>query len=75
MTGEVAQTEAFPRGEELERKMAKAYRVYQANVRAADEGIYTLTMGARSGVPEGRLLEIAVDLLHKCQYGTEEKGA
>ena len=55
--------------------MAQAYRVYQANVRATDEGIYTLTMGARSGVPEGRLLEIAVDLLHKCQYGTEEKGA
>ena len=54
---------------ELREKMTQAYRVYQHNVRQADSLVYELTKGARGDVPEGKLLEIVIEALDRCDYG------
>ena len=56
---------------ELEKAMAEAYRVYQANVRETGELIFQLTKGAREGVPEKELLAIALEALSRCKGSTD----
>ena len=60
--------ERMPEGEALEEAMRQAYRLYQDNIRATAEDVFRLTRGARDGVPESELLEIAVRALDKCRY-------
>jgi len=67
-----AQDTEMPRGEALERALAGAYRVYQYNIRQTDELIYRITKGAREGVPEGELLEMAMTALSRCCFSPEE---
>ena len=64
--------ERFPEGEELEKLMARVYRLYQDNIRRADEQVYQLTRGARQGVPEKELLEIALSAMDKCRFSLDE---
>lgn len=66
---ETAAWENMPQGEELERAMAAAYRVYQDNVRETGSLIFDLTKGAREGRSEKELLEIALAALDKCRFG------
>ena len=61
----------LPQGKTLEEAMKDAYRVYQANVRAADELVYRITKGAREGVPEGELLDMALQALARCRFSAE----
>jgi len=61
----------IPEGEALEKAMAEAYRVYQANVRETGELIFQLTKGAREGVPEKELLAIALEALSRCKGSTD----
>ena len=51
--------------------MARAYRLYQRNIRETGELIYRLTKGARGGVPEKELLGIALEALDKCSFEIE----
>ncbi len=62
----------MPQGEELERELARAYRVYQFNIRQTDGLIYRITRGAREGVPEGELLEMALTALSRCRFSPGE---
>ncbi|MBQ9251253.1 MAG: hypothetical protein IJ188_01280 [Clostridia bacterium] len=62
----------FPQGEELERALKAAYRLYQANIHDTGALIYELTKGARNGMPEKELLEIALEALEKCRYSADE---
>lgn len=64
----------IPEGEELEQALARAYRVYQGNVRRTDEAVYRITRGAREGMSERELLEIAVDAMERCAFGEDEPG-
>lgn len=57
----------MPEGEELTKALAEAYKRYQRNIRAADEDVYRLTLGARQGVPEKELLALALATLEKCE--------
>ena len=63
--------ENMPEGEALEKAMAEAYRLYQANIRETGELTYRLTKGAREGVPEKELLAIALEALDRCRTGLE----
>ena len=56
-------TDQIPEGEALEAALAKAYLVYQGNVRRTEQLIHSLTKGAREGVPERELLDMALDYL------------
>ena len=56
----------------LKEKMARAYRVYQGNVRKVDQLVYEITRGARGDVPEEELLERTVEALDRCDYGETE---
>ena len=60
-------TKQMPQGEALERELAKAYRLYQENIRETGDLIFQLTKGARECVPEGELLEIALKALERCR--------
>ena len=59
---------SMPEGEALEQELAKAYRLYQENIRETGELIFQLTKGAREGVPEGELLDIALQALGRCRF-------
>ncbi len=59
--------EKIPEGEELEKLLAQAYRLYQDNIRETGSLIFDLTRGAREGMPEKELLEIALRGLEKCR--------
>ena len=56
----------IPEGEALDRELKEAYRVYQRNIRAVDQLVYQITRGARDGVPERELLQLALQALEKC---------
>ena len=58
----------MPEGEALEQELAKAYRLYQDNIRETGELIFQLTKGAREGVPEAELLGIALQALERCRF-------
>lgn len=62
-----APEESIPEGDELVEALNQAYRLYQANIRAADELVYRLTKGARGDVPEKELLAIALEALDRCR--------
>ena len=62
----------IPEGDELERAMAGVYRLYQHNIRRTDELIYRITRGARDGVPEEELLNMAMEALERCAVSPEE---
>ena len=63
--------ESMPAGAELEKAMARAYRVYQDNVRETGELVFRLIKGARDGVPEKELLETALEALSRCRSPQE----
>ena len=58
-----------PEQKEAEKKLKAVYRLYQRNVHAADPLVYRITLGARQGVPEETLLEMAEEALGKIDYG------
>ncbi len=64
-------TDQIPEGEALEAALAKAYRLYQGNVRRTEQMIYSLTKGAREGMPERELLETALEALKRCRLPEE----
>lgn len=66
-----SETEKIPEGEALDQALAKAYRVYQDNVRETGNLIFDITIGARNGRPEKELLEMALEALGRCRLGTE----
>ncbi len=55
--------------EALEDKLKEVYRLYQRNIRAVDSLVYQITIGARGGMPEEELLEMAAEALEKCDAG------
>ena len=62
----------IPQGKTLEEAMKDAYLVYQTNVRAVDELVYRITKGAREGMPEEELLEMALQALDRCSFSAED---
>ena len=60
--------ENIPTGEALEQQLDKSYRLYQDNIRETGELIFQLTKGAREGVPEAELLDIAMNALDRCRF-------
>ncbi len=65
--------EQLPGGEKaneaLEDKLKEVYKLYQRNIRAVDSLVYQITIGARGGMPEEELLELAAEALEKCDAG------
>ena len=70
-TEETERGENRPTGEALEKAMARAYRVYQENTRETGELVFRMIKGAREGVPEKELLEIALEALSRCRISAE----
>ncbi|MBQ3705877.1 MAG: hypothetical protein II888_05415 [Clostridia bacterium] len=62
----------IPEGEELDRELEKAYRFYQRNVRATEELVHQMILGARGDMPEEELLRQALQALEKCSFPENE---
>ena len=56
---------------ETDEKLKAVYRLYQRNVHATDPLVYRITLGARQGAPEEKLLEMAEEALGKIGFGEE----
>ena len=54
-----------PKGEELDRAMAEAYRYYQQNILHAGQLVYQITLGTRNGMDEKELLRLALRALDR----------
>ena len=63
-----------PEKEALREQLNAVYRLYQRNIRTADASVYRITKGAREGTAEEELLEIALDVLEKCDFGETLQG-
>ena len=68
----LSETEPLPEGEEMEKTLVEAYRIYQYNVRQTDPMVYRLTKGARGDMPEEELLAMALECLSRCRGPLEE---
>ena len=64
--------EQLPADRDAEEELAKAYRVYQDNIRRVDELVYRITKGAREGMPEKELLELVREALARCRTEPEK---
>lgn len=65
-------TDTIPEGEELEKALAEAYRVYQGNILRTGGLIYELTRGAKGGMPVKELIGIAEKAAERCRFFPEE---
>ncbi len=56
----------IPEGEELERAITEAYRMYQKNILNTEEAMFRLMKGVKADMPEEEMLAVALDALDRC---------